>query len=67
MLGVLVNVGTVLVGSLVGLLLKRGIPEKVTEALMTGIGLCTVFIGISSLILYIFLLMSIPRFRLSVI
>lgn len=47
MLGVLVNVGTVLVGSLVGLLLKRGIPEKVTEALMTGIGLCTVFIGIS--------------------
>ena len=47
MLGVLVNVGTVLIGSLVGLLLKRGIPEKVTEALMTGIGLCTVFIGIS--------------------
>ena len=47
MLGVLVNVGTVLVGSLVGLFLKRGIPEKITEALMTGIGLCTVFIGIS--------------------
>lgn len=47
MLGVLVNVGTVLVGSLVGLFLKRGIPEKVTEALMIGIGLCTVFIGIS--------------------
>ena len=47
MLGVLVNVGTVLIGGLVGLLLKRGIPEKVTEALMTGIGLCTVFIGIS--------------------
>ncbi len=47
MLGVLVNVGTVLAGSLVGLFLKRGIPEKVTEALMIGIGLCTVFIGIS--------------------
>ena len=47
MLGVLVNVGTVLVGSLVGLFLKRGIPEKITEALMIGIGLCTVFIGIS--------------------
>ena len=45
MLGVLVNVGTVLIGSLVGLFLKRGIPEKVTEALMIGIGLCTVFIG----------------------
>lgn len=47
MLGVLVNVGTVLAGSLVGLFLKRGITEKVTEALMIGIGLCTVFIGIS--------------------
>lgn len=47
MLGVIVNVGTVLFGSLVGLFLKRGIPEKVTEALMIGIGLCTVFIGIS--------------------
>ena len=47
MLGVLVNVGTVLIGSLVGLFLKRGIPERVTEALMVGIGLCTVFIGIS--------------------
>ena len=41
------SVGTVLIGSLVGLFLKRGIPEKVTEALMIGIGLCTVFIGIS--------------------
>jgi hypothetical protein len=47
MIGVLVNVGTVFIGSLVGLLLKRGIPEKVTEALMLGIGLCTLFIGIS--------------------
>lgn len=47
MLGVLVNVGTVLIGSMVGLLLKRGIPQRLTEALMTGIGLCTIFIGIS--------------------
>ena len=47
MLGVIVNVGTVLLGSLVGLFLKRGIPEKVTEALMIGIGICTLFIGIS--------------------
>ena len=37
MLGVLVNVGTVLVGSMVGLFLKCGIPKKVTEALMIGI------------------------------
>ena len=47
MIGVFVNVLTVLIGSLVGMLLKRGIPEKITEALMTGIGLCMVFIGVS--------------------
>lgn len=47
MLGVLVNVVTVFIGSMVGLLLKRGIPQRLTEALMTGIGLCTIFIGIS--------------------
>ena len=47
MIGVMVNVLTVMIGSVVGLLLKRGIPERVTEALMTGIGLCTIFIGVS--------------------
>ncbi len=47
MFGVLVNGLTVFIGSGMGLVLKRGIPPKVTEALMTGIALCTVFIGIS--------------------
>ena len=47
MIGVFVNVLTVLIGSTVGLLLKKGIPERLTEALMTGLGLCTIYIGIS--------------------
>lgn len=47
MLGVLVNVITVIVGSLVGLLFKKGIPERVSNAAMTGLGACTVYIGIS--------------------
>ena len=47
MLGVFVNTGTVLLGSLIGLLLKKGIPEKISSAVMTAIGLCTVYIGIS--------------------
>ena len=47
MLGVLVNVITVIVGSLVGLLFKKGIPEKVSKAVMVGLGVCTVYIGIS--------------------
>jgi len=47
MLGVFVNVITVLAGSLVGLLFRKGIPEKVSSAVMTGLGACTVYIGIS--------------------
>lgn len=47
MLGVLVNVITVVVGSLVGLLFKKGIPEKVSKAAMIGLGACTLYIGIS--------------------
>ena len=46
MLGVLVNTATVILGSLIGLLGKRGIPEKVEKAVMTAIALCTVYIGI---------------------
>lgn len=48
--GVLVNVLTVLIGSTVGLLLKKQIPEKLTNAVMTAIGLCTVAIGVGGII-----------------
>lgn len=47
MLGVLVNVITVLVGSSVGLLFKKSIPERVSKAAMIGLGACTLYIGIS--------------------
>lgn len=46
MSGVIVNVITVLVGSFIGLLLKKGIPERVSSAVMTGLGACTLYIGI---------------------
>lgn len=48
--GVLVNVLTVLTGSTVGLLLKKQIPERLTNAVMTAIGLCTVAIGVTGVI-----------------
>ena len=48
--GVLVNVLTVLIGSTLGLLLKKQIPEKLTNAVMTAIGLCTVAIGVAGVI-----------------
>ena len=47
MLGVIVNVITVLIGSAIGLLFKKGIPEKVSNAAMIGLGVCTLYIGIS--------------------
>jgi len=37
----------ILVGGTVGLLVKKGIPERFSGAIMTGIGLCTLYIGIS--------------------
>lgn len=46
MLGVFVNVATVIIGSSIGLLLKKGIPERISKAVMTAIGLCTIYIGI---------------------
>ena len=47
MFGVVVNVITVLLGSSVGLLFKKGIPERVSKAAMIGLGACTLYIGIS--------------------
>lgn len=48
--GVTVNTVAIIVGSSVGLLLKKQIPEKLTDAVMTAIGLCTVAIGITGII-----------------
>ena len=47
MIGVIVNVITVIIGSSLGLLFKKGIPEKVSSAAMTGLGACTLYIGIT--------------------
>ena len=45
MLAVIVNTLTVIIGSAIGLLLKKGIPERITDTLMKGIALCTLYIG----------------------
>jgi len=46
MYGVFANVGTVILGSLIGILFKKAIPKSLTDILMQGLGLCTLFIGI---------------------
>lgn len=45
MLGVLINTATVIIGSLVGLLIKKGIKEKFSSAVMVVIGLCVIVLG----------------------
>lgn len=47
MLGTIVNAIAVIAGGLIGLLFKKGLPKKITDAVMTGIALCTIYIGIS--------------------
>ena len=45
MLGVIVNTVTVIIGSIVGMIFSKFISEKYTNAIMTAIGLCTLYIG----------------------
>ncbi len=47
MLGAIVNTATVLIGGLLGLLLKKGISERFSNIIMKGIALCVMYIGIS--------------------
>lgn len=44
-LGTLVNIAGIIAGSLVGLILKRGLPESWQQTMMSGIALCIFVIG----------------------
>ncbi len=46
MLGTIVNSLTIVGGSLVGLLFKKGIPEKYNQTVMQAMGLCVIIIGV---------------------
>lgn len=47
MLASLVNAAAIVAGGLIGLLLKKGIPEKLNTAIMQGLALIVLYIGIS--------------------
>lgn len=47
MIGTLINCVTIIVGSTVGLLLRKGMKPSVSQTVMQGIGLCTILIGMS--------------------
>lgn len=46
MLGTVVNAIAIIVGGLVGIILRKGIPDSYKETIMQGLGLCVVVIGL---------------------
>ena len=46
MFAVIVNSVAIVLGCLIGLVLRKGIPKGIADALMQGLGVCTVVIGI---------------------
>lgn len=50
MLGTIVNAAAVLIGGGVGLLLKRGLPKRVSDAIMGGVALLVTYIGIDGVL-----------------
>ena len=47
MIGTLINTVAILAGPALGLLLRKGIPERMRETVMQGLALCVVLIGVS--------------------
>lgn len=50
MLGVIVNTLTVLLGTLIGILFRKFLPQKLGDAVMKGVALCVLYIGISGML-----------------
>lgn len=46
MLGTIVNSLAIAIGCLVGLVIKKGIPDRVSKTIMSGLALCVIYIGI---------------------
>ncbi len=47
MLGTIVNCITIAIGCFLGLVAKGKIPERIGKTIMSGLALCTIYIGIS--------------------
>jgi len=50
MLGTIVNTGTILAGSMLGSVLRKGVKEKYQEALYTAMGLAAAALGINAVV-----------------
>ena len=45
--GTLINVGAIIVGSIIGILLNKGLPKNINSIIFQALGLFSVFLGIS--------------------
>ena len=50
MLGVLVNAATVIVGALIGMFLKKSLPERLAKAMTTAVALAVLYIGVDGML-----------------
>ena len=46
MIGTIINAAAIILGSLLGLLLRKGIPQQLKDTLISGMGLCVMLIGV---------------------
>lgn len=49
MVGVFANVATVIIGTVIGILIKKGLPEKIAAAMTTATALAVMYIGIDGM------------------
>lgn len=52
MIGVLVNCGAIILGSIIGLLFSKKFTEELSDLIMTGCGIVTIIIGIQMALTY---------------
>ena len=50
MIGTLINAAAIILGTIVGLLLRKGIPQRLQDTVGQGQGLCVILIGLTSAI-----------------
>lgn len=46
MIGTLINTAAILAGALLGLLVRKGLPQRLRDTVMQGLGLCVLVIGV---------------------
>ena len=53
MIGTVVNTSTIIIGSLIGATLKRGIKSEYQQVVFVGLGLCSVALGLNACVRYL--------------